>query len=492
MTSNTRNRREFLTGSAAALAAMALPVSSQAAPLKTRMEWQQFKTTTHYSAFLNALQVMQANTNANSKNSWQYWVNVHVNYCPHGIPYFLAWHRGYIYYFEQQLRTISGDANLTLPYWDYYANPNIPAEFLDSSSGNPLYSSRVNTNVYNALSLDPFQPSVINFQTGLPNNFELTFESAPHDPVHDLIGGYMADMTSPMDPIFYLHHSMVDRMWYAWVLSHPKRMPVSSNKYWNGSFTYASGLTMTKTKTIDPTGLGYTYANTSMPTALPPQSRSDQVHIVRVQASTQSQTTLTARPKAVSLATTPADSKPTDGVQSLGGVSNLTIGNDPVSVKLTLPSTGQKTVQNIVGTHVQTANLLAMQSTPSVATPASSTTPTDVNVVLDKLTLSKLGAKAGYYYKLYLNLPTTGVSPEDLPNYFLGTLGAFQIRGAMHHKMAMLTYPANDVLARTGTSGSTDMVVTFVRISGKQPLTGKLLGVGEVRVEVATPDASDD
>src|SRR4051812_47429493 len=106
------------------------------------------------------------NTDASKPASRQYWVNVHRNYCPHSEPYFLAWHRGYMYCIEQQLRTISGQNGLTLPYWDYYTYPVIPSEFTDSASDNPLYVSRVNSNVYQALDLSPFASTVVNMQRG--------------------------------------------------------------------------------------------------------------------------------------------------------------------------------------------------------------------------------------------------------------------------------------------------------------------------------------
>ena len=109
MASNRFNRRSFLKGSASAAALMSLPVRGfSQTTLLTRLEWQQFKTTPQYASFLNAVKSMKAVTDATNPASWQYWVNVHLKYCPHMVPYFLAWHRGYLYYFEQQLRAVSG------------------------------------------------------------------------------------------------------------------------------------------------------------------------------------------------------------------------------------------------------------------------------------------------------------------------------------------------------------------------------------------------
>lgn len=42
---------------------------------------------------------------------------IHQNHCQHGWERFLAWHRAYLYEFEQNLQDF--DADITLPYWDW-------------------------------------------------------------------------------------------------------------------------------------------------------------------------------------------------------------------------------------------------------------------------------------------------------------------------------------------------------------------------------------
>jgi tyrosinase len=63
--------------------------------------------------------------------------------CPHSSPYFLPWHRWYLYYFEQVVRTMSGNPSFTLPYWDYASNVGsslvLPEAFRDTAS--PLFES---------------------------------------------------------------------------------------------------------------------------------------------------------------------------------------------------------------------------------------------------------------------------------------------------------------------------------------------------------------
>jgi len=49
------------------------------------------------------------------------------------------------------------------------------------------------------------------------SGFEGTLESQPHDNVHSAVGGFMADLVlSPVDPIFFLHHGNIDRLWDVW------------------------------------------------------------------------------------------------------------------------------------------------------------------------------------------------------------------------------------------------------------------------------------
>src|SRR5262249_31287940 len=42
-------------------------------------------------------------------------------------------------------------------------------------------------------------------------------EATPHNDVHNMIGGLMSDpTTAAQDPIFWLHHANIDRLWSRW------------------------------------------------------------------------------------------------------------------------------------------------------------------------------------------------------------------------------------------------------------------------------------
>ena len=475
MATNKFNRRSFLKGSASAAALMSLPVPGfSQTTLPTRLEWQVFKTTPQYASFLNAVKLMKAVTDATKPTSWQYWVNVHLNYCPHMVPYFLAWHRGYLYYFEQQLRTVSGDSKLTLPYWDYYTHPTMPSEFTDPASGNPLYvTGRVNTDVYAALTIAPWAKNVVNMQRGTSNSYEASFESAPHNPVHNIIGGWMADMSSPTDPIFYLHHGNVDRLWDAWCGEAQTIVPAQSNSYWSGTFTYAKNLTITKTKCFRPEILNYQYAQPNNPPAALPLN-AEEGHIIRVQAQLGP---IFTRPAIGGFSNT-APRSIANNRRSLGGISNMMLDEKSVSARVPLQASGISSLKEAM-----TAGAAA-SAAPNAQ--SSTTTFKSAQLVLDKLVVTSVGKQGGYYYNIYLNLPASGDADAARESHFIGTFGAFEASGAIHHNGGTFVLPLTDVLHNLGITNLNEAVISLVRVNGRNSPKGAALNVGEMRLELTT------
>ncbi|MDB5950516.1 MAG: hypothetical protein JWR65_2371 [Massilia sp.] len=473
------SRRAFINTSASAIAFLSVPpLGFGQTTTRVRLEWQQFKTTPQYTSFRNAVRTMKANTNAASPSSWAYWTNVHVNFCPHGIAYFLAWHRGYLYHLEQQMRIVSGDPALSLPYWNYYKFPRIPVEFTDPTPGNPLYMARAGTSVYNALTLSPFASGVWNFQRGTTNAFEPQLESAPHNPVHNLIGGEMANMTSPRDPIFYLHHANIDRLWHAWALPDGKGIPgtsnpynaATSNPYWAGNFTYASGLTLPRYRTYFPGWLYFDYSDRTKPTALPMSARANPdspIKLVQAQGGS-----ILTRPASGNFPATAARAL-SAARRSLGGVSGVVLAETHVSAHLPLAASGLQALQDAIAVAVNPPP----QIPPGTFQSAS--------VVLDNLLLLGAGAKGGYFYNVYINLPYIS-DAERARKYFLGTVGAFEVAGASHHGPARLEFPATEVLARLTAFELQDVTISLVRVSGENPPRGAVLKLGEVRIELST------
>jgi hypothetical protein len=174
------------------------------------------------------------------------------NTCQHGTVYFEPWHRAFLYYFEQTLRAASGDATLNLPYWDWYNTPTIPASFTatttPAATPNPLWHSRVN-NTTSALSQAAFGAGNTNFKQPPFPGFSGSLEGNPHGTVHGEIGGDMGSVpTAGRDPVFWVHHCNIDRLWNVWLkLAGGRANPAPGDPWSSQSFTFDVGGTMTKT-----------------------------------------------------------------------------------------------------------------------------------------------------------------------------------------------------------------------------------------------------
>jgi tyrosinase len=479
MATTSTSRRAFVQGTSAALALASLPrISVAQTPTVIRVEWQAFKKTSQYQSYLLAIQRMKSYTNPSDNRSWQYWANIHANYCPHSKAYFLAWHRGYLSLYEKQLRISSGDSTIAHPYWDYYTYPIIPSEFTDSATGNPLYTPRVNTSAWPALSMYPFGTGVTNFQFGLTNAFETNLENAPHDPVHDILGGYLANIaTAALDPLFYLHHSNLDRLWNAWGRRSTSRMPGSTSSYWTGQFTYASNLTMSRSLTRTVAGLYYDYANNNLPTGLPPQAQHGR--IIRVQAQT---TPIQRRPTLRTFPTTPGRTISSNRL-SLGGALKIPLNDSSMSVGIPLQSSSANALRDTLATSPAVA---ASNSAVGQGGGQTNNAPRYVKLVLDGLSASPAGQAGGYFYNIYVNLPPTGDVDAVSPAHFAGTIGAFEVSVAEHHADGKKEFDITYLLASTGLTDLSQLIVSFSRISGLNAAQGTVVSVGEMRVELGT------
>ena len=65
------------------------------------------------------------------------------------------------------------------------------------------------------------QPDFSSFASGKTSNHAAEgphggLESGPHDNVHGNVGGMMGAYLSPVDPLFFLHHANLDRLWTIW------------------------------------------------------------------------------------------------------------------------------------------------------------------------------------------------------------------------------------------------------------------------------------
>jgi len=152
------------------------------------------------------------------------------------LQYFLPWHRMYAYFLERIVAKATNDADFALPYWDYMDPPQrpIPADFR-AALPNPLFRQDRNDGSNNTANVNGGQPidqgrpagtlSVACLAQGeyLAYGVQPGFNSAvnqnPHNVVHGLIGNSLGMGSVPWaanDPIFWMHHCNIDRLWASW------------------------------------------------------------------------------------------------------------------------------------------------------------------------------------------------------------------------------------------------------------------------------------
>lgn len=167
--------------------------------------------------YRDAVRAMKA-LPASDPRSWTAQASVHgtvaggFNLCQHGTPHFLSWHRAYLFHFEKICRKLTGEKTFALPYWNWNQDGNLHPAFTDPAS--PLFHSRTNTSL---TGFAPVSGATLDPIFGDPNflTFSSTFEG-PHGNVHVFIGQDMATGGSAFDPVFWMHHGMVDYGWYKW------------------------------------------------------------------------------------------------------------------------------------------------------------------------------------------------------------------------------------------------------------------------------------
>ena len=203
------------------------------------------------------------------------------SYCVHGYPGFLTWHRAYMEAFEKALRCFNH--SISLPFWDWSSGPSTG---VPSACSTATYVNRNGDTVPNPLYAGPLPASLGGGMTARSSNIDTrlfdsmatgaqnalsssTFSSfqsslnGPHGSVHINVGGQMGSVPyAGFDPIFYLHHGNIDRVWAQWQNTHPGPLPANEaslelepfNKPYSGDWKTGADFATTDQ-------LGYRYSN---------------------------------------------------------------------------------------------------------------------------------------------------------------------------------------------------------------------------------------
>ncbi|MGR9052518.1 MAG: tyrosinase family protein [Gammaproteobacteria bacterium] len=245
----------------------------------------------------------------------------------HRGPAFLPWHREFILRFELALQDALSDKNFGLPYWDWAQDQDdLNSGLFTSPRQLPVWANDFMGGDGDPVGSGPFTPDQWvtvpddirpaertlrrNFGEGgllLPTTIEVDtvltstapYDTSPwrttstnsfrnqlegfaapdlHNRVHRWVAGSMLPAQSPNDPVFFLHHCNVDRLWARWQAcsSNPNYLPVSGGPPGHNlndpMFPWLAGPSdratpttgprngiRTPNSTLDHTALGYVY-----------------------------------------------------------------------------------------------------------------------------------------------------------------------------------------------------------------------------------------
>ncbi|KGO55074.1 Tyrosinase [Penicillium expansum] len=248
----------FALAISSALATAVVPCREPA----LRKEWRQLSVQER-NGYVKAVQCLATTPSRLGLNTTLYddfaYVHNKLNSRIHFVASFLPWHRYYVHVYEEALKQCGYEGSMA--YWDWTLDARDPAHstIWDAKvgvggNGDPKYTNPVGKDEYECVSDGPFRnlrpaylqddriphclsrnfnngteyignmlaseytPNVINKISKLRdyNSYRISLESGPHGAVHSAIGGDMSPATSPNDPIFFLHHTQIDRLWWLW------------------------------------------------------------------------------------------------------------------------------------------------------------------------------------------------------------------------------------------------------------------------------------
>lgn len=207
-------------------------------------------TADEHNRFLNAF------TQINAIGALGPLVDIHANsiHQMHSNPRFLPWHRVYLIKMEQLLMSI--DPTVCIPYWNSSEEQAFPSWLAAFTPTVTLSSGphTVNRNIGAFATLPNTAAVAAAIANTTFNAFSAALEGI-HNSGHVWVGGSMLSIpTAPCDPVFWMHHAEIDRIWAVWQAANPGLHPPLA-----GVAAVMDPWPETETATRDTTALGYTY-----------------------------------------------------------------------------------------------------------------------------------------------------------------------------------------------------------------------------------------
>ena len=227
----------------------------------------------------------------------------------HDGPVFFPWHRQYLRYFELELQAVN--PAVTIPYWDFTVDNDRGSALwaLDFMGGNgddeDYYSVKTgpfrqgewspafdgpdlrrnlggffNLNLptpkdlaqgmlvprYDCKPFDSSSPVHRSFRNYMTGWNHPTGEAEMHNRVHEWVGGSMMSMASPNDPIFFLVHSFLDKVWAEWMAVYGPDYPAFGAQFGHNRRDPMYLFGNTPESTLNHHKLGYWYDTEEKPT----------------------------------------------------------------------------------------------------------------------------------------------------------------------------------------------------------------------------------
>ena len=156
----------------------------------------------------------------NNDGTLGHFVDIHGEmHMQHSNARLLPWHRVFLYLFEEALHNYHPD--VCIPYWDW-TKPE-EQHFPDWLVGvlPTVQSSTQTISVIRAPGPDGGLASIVagtSSATSMTNYNDFSgIVNGIHGGVHIWVGGTMSNASvSPADPVFWLHHANLDRIWWDW------------------------------------------------------------------------------------------------------------------------------------------------------------------------------------------------------------------------------------------------------------------------------------